>query len=442
MEEVELAPIPATPALAHEVGLLRRLTGNRFVRQGSEMVFWRIMALGFGAAGSIWAARCLGPENLGISGMIIATVAQAVLLVDLNQNVLFVRKFKACESDEERTLLVSTVFTFRWLFCLVIVAVGIPLAVLIQIPTEWRVGIAAAFPLLLLSCNQPIWVLQAQENLPASFKAIAIPPIITASIYFSFFRPGVSSGFDVIVQAMGQGLAFGLGWHFALKRHAGRILRWDLLSRVWPLIKEGKWLIVTGLVSYIYLTLESPLLGYFRPIDEVGQYRTATKMIGVATSFLAMIPMLLYPRLLEWKKEGHQILWQRQKKIAIIALCVLIPSSGAAFALAPLMYRLIYGPQFEAAALPFAILLTSHFIGVVNSVFALGLWAQGEDRRLTALMTGVAVVSLGCNLLLVPEYGMLAAAAVHSGSEVLILIGVVVLAQAPRNSPRSRATSD
>ena len=51
-------------------------------------MLWRGLALGAAAAGAIWAARCLGPGNMGISGMILSTANQLAILIDLRNRIL------------------------------------------------------------------------------------------------------------------------------------------------------------------------------------------------------------------------------------------------------------------------------------------------------------------------------------------------------------------
>lgn len=403
---------------------------SRFFRQGAQMVFWRILALGFGAAGSIWAARCLGPENMGISGMIMATTGQAVLLIELNQNALLVRNYAHITSEGERSDLISSVFTFRLFLCSAMILVAIPILLIADVPAIWHIGIIASIPLLFFSCNMPVWVLQAQQNMPANYKAIAIPSVISAILYFTLFLPGIGPGSDVIVQSLAQACAFVLGWYFALKGRHLRLVQWRTLARVWPLLKEGRWLMLTGLVFYVYTNFDAPLLGYLRPLNELGQYRSATKLVAVSQSFLFMIPLLLYPRLIEWNKIGADFLWRKQRQILIGAVCIIAPLSVVVFLLSPMLYRLTYGPAFQIAATPFAILLTSKLLGVIRDIFCWGLWAQKEDKKVTGLVAVSAAISLLLNFILIPRQGMLAAAWINLISETIILIGAFCMARA------------
>jgi len=56
---------------------------NRTARQAAQMTVLRFLGLGIGAAAQIYAARQLGPEQFGISGMALADSAQCSIVASL-----------------------------------------------------------------------------------------------------------------------------------------------------------------------------------------------------------------------------------------------------------------------------------------------------------------------------------------------------------------------
>jgi O-antigen/teichoic acid export membrane protein len=419
---------------------LRNLRGSPLVRQATQMIATRGLGLAIAAAGSIWASRCLGPHKLGISGMILAILAPMGLLVDLNQDVSLVRRYKACADDDARRELLRETFIFRWALCLgwmLLAATGLAI---FGIPDEeWRLGICAAFPLLLVTINQGAWVLQAQENMPARYRALLVQSLVGAGCYLAFFRPGQNSaGSDIVVMAAAVGCEFTLGWWYArrpLGSGAGFSLahlarQWDRLLRglrsaargYW----DGRWLAITGIVSYLYIYLQTPLVGMLLGTDHVGQYRTATTLLNGFQAFAAMIPALLYPRMIEWNRKGPDHLWQQQWRFLRVAFGFFLPGAIFAFLLAPFAYQVLYGPAFSAAAYPFAMLVVSRMLMVLNGIFGWGLWAQHRDRLFLALTLFTAVISLGLNFVLIPRLGIFGAATVCVISETLMLISTMV----------------
>lgn len=398
---------------------------HRLFKQFAQMTFWRIFALAFGATASIWAARCLGPENLGISAMVVAVAEQAMLIVTLNLNPLLIREYKR-QSDEDQNTLVATVFTYRIVTSMLFGILVIGGMFLWGISIKWWLALVAGIPYFTLICNDSSWLLQARENLPAQHRALAIKSLVTAALFFIFFRPGIAPGWDVVVQVIGIGTAMLISWKWAMDNKSFSLLNFHKFKTIWPMIVEGRWLFLTGVVIYIYNSLGSPLLGWLHSIKELGAYRTAILAAGALQSFLLLINGLLYPRFIEWQKMGTDFLWQRQKALFYFGLLCIIPLTVLTFLLSPWFYKL-YGPKFTHAAYPFAILMTSKYVATLSSVFTLGLWAQHRDRAMLAVTTMAAFSSLIINLLFIPRYGMWSVASATLSSEILILIGAFIL---------------
>lgn len=120
-------------------------------------------------------------------------------------------------------------------------------------------------------------------------------------------------------------------------------------------------------------------------------------------------------------------------RFARVAFCFFIPGALAAFFFAPYVYKLLYGPAFLSAAYPFALLLVSKMIAVLNGIFGWGLWAQHRDGLMLRLTVATAVISLPLNFYLIPHQGLLGAAAVGVICEALMLL---VTAAVSRPKPR------
>ena len=403
--------------------LLRRLLDHRLAHQAGEMVIWQILSRGLAFFASAWAARCLGPEKLGISGMIVATTVQAGLFIVLNLDLLLTRRFKATNDATAREELITTVFTFRMVAGGVLGVAGVVVGLLWFPAPQWRLGILAALPMLLANGDPPGWLLMGQENMPANSRAGALQSLAIAVLYFLFFRPGQAAGSDIVVGAVGACVAFAVGWQAALGRLWPLPFRFRTLARAWPLISEGRWLSFSGIVIYIYCFADAPLIGYLYSLTELGTYRTALMAIGAVNQLLSFIPLLLFPRMLSWKNTGPNMLWRRQNKLALAATLIFVFLAGLNFGVIGWVYPKVFGPVFSRAAYPFAILLIARFVANIGQLYGLGLWAYGEDKKVFLLMAATAGISLLLNLLLIPRYGMWAAVLVNLLSELIIAIG-------------------
>jgi O-antigen/teichoic acid export membrane protein len=209
-----------------------------------------------------------------------------------------------------------------------------------------------------------------------------------------------------------------------------------------PILSEGRWLILMGLINYILINSESPLLGYLHSIKEVGIYRTATTISFGIQGFLIMISDLMYPRLIEWRKQGLEYLWQRQKKVTLVLAAGLLPLGLTSFLITPFLFHFCYGPAFQRAAFPCALLLLSRMIAVLTRVYGYGLVAQKQDRKLAIVCSGIAVFSLISNCIFIPYYGIYASSVNNLVSETLsfaieFFLSYQILLQARKETARA-----
>jgi len=408
--------------------LLKDTVQTEVFRQGAAMSFWRILSLAFATVASIWAARCLGPENLGISAMIISTMLQLSLLVNFNHTPLLVRLYKHRPTKEAQNELIATVFTFRRTASAALIVLTVPLLLCLGLSPKWYLGILAGIPFFLLLTNLADWILQSEGQMAEYYKALTAQALVTASLYLFFFRPGIGPGYDVAVQALGMLVSSCVAWHFATRgRSKFPLYQWHLLPKIVPILYEGRWIALSGFVGYINNGFESPLLGYLSSIKELGIYRTATVLITGVSALLSMISALLYPRYIDWKKQGDAYLWSRQKKISLVFAALFLPLIILAFLLSPLFFYYVYSPVFARAAYPFAILLTARFVGVINGIYYGGLLAHRQDKSMLVITSTVSFICLGLNLLLIPHFGVMAAASVNLTNEFLVLTATFTL---------------
>ncbi len=123
--------------------------------------------------------------------------------------------------------------------------------------------------------------------------------------------------------------------------------------------------------------------------DRWGYYRTAGTLVNGVHAFVAIVPVLLYPRMIEWAAQGARVLWQHQCRVIVVTSWCFLPLAVTVFALSPTLYRLIYGAEFLPAAYPFAVLVVAKMLMMLGGIYACGIAAQGHDRWLL-LITSIS----------------------------------------------------
>lgn len=389
------------------------------------MGVWRIAGLAAGAFGSIWAARCLAPEKLGISGMVNAYGTQAFLFVHMGLAPLLIREYKSSpaerHSDQDR--LISETTSYRLLIALLLSSVWIAVCVVLRIPQDWWFATAMGILSLLASALTTDWVLQAQENQVTQQRLTAFGGFLSALLLFGLIRKDSPAGSDLAVSTIVVLVVCVVTWRISLNGQHQIALSLGRALAGLPRLWKGRWLFLSGILIYVYVRLQVPMLGWLRSTEELGQYRSALQVANGVQPLLALVPALLYPRMIAWSKISKSFLWKKQIEIAGALTLLGAICAVATFLIIPPVYPMLFGPAFQAAALPCCLLILSHIVVLVNGVFSYGLWSLEKDFIMLLIMAVTAAVSLALNLILIPRFGMLAAASVTVFAELMILAG-------------------
>jgi O-antigen/teichoic acid export membrane protein len=409
------SPLPGASVFAP---LLKRL---------QAMLGWRLLAMVVTAAGNIWASRCLGPKNLGMSAAVQAVYTQALLFTNFGQNNFLIRQFKHTDGAKAQLELVENVVALRAASSFLLAGLAIIVLLVQGVPSIWLLPIGAGIALFILEAQTPDWLLQAQENQTAIYRSSLYGAVLGAACYFLLFRPGVSAGANLLVGCASALVVRVLTYKTALSELGLPRLGLEHIRPALRLLWRGRVFFATAIVISIYTQGEQLIVAYYRPIDELGVYKTALQITGAAMPIVTIITSLLYPRFIEWRKRGANYLWMHQLRLGSIALAGCVLGAFAVFAIIPHVYPLMFGPRFMGGALPCAILLTSRMLVIPVCIFVHAIWAHGKDRVMLAITSVTAVFSLGLNFALIPKHGIIYASVANLASEALMLaLGVII----------------
>ena len=391
---------------------------KEILKKSGSMIVWQAITLALSFLSSVWIARCLGPEELGRSGFVVATGWQIVLFLNVCPNTFAVRYLKERENSDEAT---SLIITSRVLISVVyLVLLGLWM-ISGTIPGDWTNLVLLGFSIPILLAFQPLWLHQSLENQSAQYRSSATAAAASCVYVFLFIRPGGIAEQDLVSRLANLFVAVSVGWILTKKGNPLRFVCPTRVKEALSLIWESKVLFAIQFVIYIYVSLEMPLLGYLSSIKDLGLYRTATQLVIAANTFLVMLPLLYYPRFIVWRKESAELLWRNQKRIFGYLVLTVIPAAVVIWTLGPFVLSQIFGEEFAPAGRPFSILLCSKLVVLLHGVFGWGLYAAGRDLVMLCILSSVAVLSLSLNLILLPRFGMMAAASVNLVSETVIL---------------------
>jgi O-antigen/teichoic acid export membrane protein len=368
--------------------------------------------------------RGLGPEAFGDFTAAMVFLFIPVVIADIGFSASVIREISAAPERTERAMRASLPFRA------VVSAgtVGLAAVIGVALPLNERttdallIGSIGSFLTLMTLALLP--VLQAQLRMHWAVAGNMAGRLVTLGATLGAL--GLDLGFKSIVWAQVVGIAVTFVIHLVAVSRTVRI-RPVIDTEYWRNLVLGS--LVIGLaigLSQIYFRIDTVLLALLTDSEEVGLYGAAYKFIELSQFTAAAVAVSMFPPLANFVATGDS----RAMPLVQKSFDVLVV--GAVF-LAVLMLAfpediITYtaGSDYSDAAAALQILAPYVLFGFVNA----GLWrvllARNRDRTLLGMSATVLVINVALNLVLIPEYGYKAAAAVSVVSEALILVPIVV----------------
>jgi PST family polysaccharide transporter len=368
---------------------------------------------------SAYAMRCLGPEQLGIGAFVLSIIAQAAVLGDLGMSIAGVR---AIGNQPDRVNeFVSLVWGVR-LRAAILLSFIVLAGILIFHPVGSFSLWLLALPVLIFSVLNPQWIFQGLERVPA-FNLIQFgQALATALLYVLLFRPGAPARMYILVALIAQGASWIASylWLWRIIKVSWLGFSW---TKIWGMIRSSGFAFAIVLTIFVYTGLDIPLVTLLRSSSEAGIYRSAQGVLSALTPFLAILPLLIYPRLLAWKNHSRA-LFIRNVLGLVVGVAVLAAIIGVSSLIwVPLAFRLLLGQAFSTGIKPCILLVMAKCIVMVGTVPAWGLHSLDLDRRYLWVTLCAAITSITFNLTMIPRVGITAAAMANILSESVITLG-------------------
>lgn len=374
-------------------------------------------------------ARVLEPAGLGSLVMAISVANLIALCVEFGFGVSALRDVSACTSDAQRRTVLDGVLFARGLLAVIVAVIfavtswGFPG----QLPTgstsSLVVGMGAIQGMSLA------WYLQGTRRAPlaAGLDAATQFGWIIAALICVSGPEHVSRVLSCQVAAQALNLLITLriarpGWQ-------GPSVDWRQIAQQ---LKAGVPLFVMRAGVALFTTASVFMLGYLAGATEAGYYNAAERFAGTLIAAFIPASQTLMPWLVRVRGEaGDNAMLGSARRVLIVLFSLGVLATLAFLLCAPLIIKLIVGPQYElsitvlrvlALAFPFAALTQA--VGV-NVMVPLRL-----DRAFTVaiLMAGITCVSSAW--LLIPAHGALGLAVGRVLAEAVIaLVCAVVLAR-------------
>jgi O-antigen/teichoic acid export membrane protein len=214
-----------------------------------------------------------------------------------------------------------------------------------------------------------------------------------------------------------------LAFHIAL-RHLRVRPTWSLsfgqsreiIALSWPLL-------LNALLVNLFFRADVIIIQASQGDRALGTYDAAYKFINMLLLIPSYFTLAVFPLLTRHAAAGTDRLVDSFALAAKLLLIVALPIMLATMLLAPTLIRVLGGDAFlPGSAQALRVLIWFLPLSYVNGITQYVLIATNRQRSISLAFAFAVLFNLGANLVLVPAYGYLAAAAVTVATEVVLFI--------------------
>ena len=400
------------PAQFERSGLSVRLAANSLVQ-----IVGTVLASAIGFVTFIVTARYLGPSIYGDLTAANAFLYVPTVLAEVGLSMIVVREISADEDSTED--IVGGSLPLRALIAVGTVTVSLLIAV--ALPFNHRtelailVGWPGAFFTVMTYAVQP--VLQARLKMHWAVIATIVGRLATLGLTV------VAVIGDLSYLAMMGATVIGLGLTLVLS-----VVFVRRLMRIRLRVDTALWRRLIGPALYLALALgtasitariDTVLISLLKPSRDVGLYGAAYKFVDVSTMIASAIGISLFPVFSRFfVTDARRARGLLQKSLDVVAalsppLIVLI------IGLAPQIIRYSAGHEFAEAVPVLQLLALSLVFVFLRAPLSRFQIAAGAYRPLAWMMLAMLAFNVVLNLVLIPPYGIKAAALVNLATEGL-----------------------
>ncbi|MBI4473811.1 MAG: flippase [Acidobacteria bacterium] len=399
---------------------LKSAAESDFVRKVFETFMTRIGLIGIGLVTSIIVARILGPEGRGRYA--VAAAVSSLIIQFGNLGLPTSNTYSVSRDGKLLPALLGNALAVSFLlggFCALsagmalfvfpnLVAISGSLLILALIGVPFGLGQTLAQNLLI--GIQDIRTYNKIELATAVFGAALLGILIVTGVVT------VESVF--LVGILGVLLAF--LWTF---RRLYRLLDAPVCVS-FPLFRQnlryGFKVYLAAFFAFSLLRIDLLMVQRMRGAAEAGQYAISSSMADMLYLLPSVIGTVLFPKLSA--TSDSLMRWKMTRQVMFVIAGVMSVASGAALFFSTPLIRLMWGPAFLPAAMPFIILSVAMIFYGSNNALSNYLASEGLPWFAVYVWIIALVMNVGANFLLIPSYGITGAAAASLLGYVLVFV--------------------
>ena len=407
--------------------MIRKIAYNTLVAGGARLIGVALSLISIG-----FIARYLGQEGFGSYSLVLAFLFTFNILADLGLYSLMVREISRPNADEKK--IASNIFTIRIIALLIFLGLAAVAVWFFPYSSQIKIGVLiGSIAFFFMSTSQVLMgIFQKYLRTDKSSLAELIGRVAQLSLVVLFIS--LDLGFFAVLGALiiSSFLIFVFNFLFS-RKYVPIKLSFDF--SFWKkTLKTTLPIAVSIVLTLIYFKIDSIFLSLgfinrnsLNVMADVGIYNIAYKILEGLIFFPAMFVGLIMPLLSKHAfsdKEKFKKIFQKTLDILIIFIVPLI--IGLMLLASPIVL-LIGGESFIASAQALQILAIAIGFIFLGTLFGHSIIALDKQKTAAWIYFGGMVFNVIANLIFIPKYSYLGAAATTLFTELIVTILMVWL---------------
>lgn len=407
------------------MGLLQHITSKLHLSGTKEAIvqnlFWavlgKIVNLISGLFVGILVARYLGPEQYGLMNYVISYVFLFLTFSMFGLDSIEVREEARKQKDYQT--IIGTAFGLKIIFSIIFMA--------LVILTSWQLD-ADAFTTMLIAIYSLTIILNSFRVIRNYFMAIVQNEfVVKAEIYSTLIGIGIKLLLLLmsaplvwfLIAYTFDGLLLSSGYWMAYHTKIGSIKDWHF-NRKYAifLLKESFPLLLTNMAVIIYQRIDQVMIGQMIDKESVGYFSVASRFVEVLIYIPMMLAQTITPVLVRIREQSEQDYIRKGQQFMNLSLWLSIFAAAITSLLSFWIVRLTFGEAYLPAVAVLQIMsFKAASVALSNTAGAM-LVTEGLQRWAIFRDGFGCIVCVVLNYLLLPHYGIIAAAFVAIASNV------------------------
>ena len=381
----------------------------------------------------IFAARVIGSAGLGVFSFAMALGSLFFVFEDSGIGVFVTRELISSEYDQKSLLATSLVIKATLLIATSVIflifgkyASSVPGATAI-IPLMTIVLLSDSLREFFFAIYRSEQKMQSEALVKfiTNFLVLAcgVVLVILKPTAFSLalgYAIGGASGFLILILLLRKKI-----WNPI--RYFNQTLIRPIMTAAWPFT-------ILIISNTVILNTDTFFLGHFAKAPEIGAYAAAQRFIQLCYVIPSLFASATFPVFAKKLASGQDFKPGLEKVFAIM-ISVVVPLSLGVILWSSQLIRLVFGPTYQASGPMLEIIALGLVPVFITTTYFNVIFAQNKQNKFVAANITAVIVNVLLDLVLIPKFHGIGAAA--AGTISLTLIAVITYVQFSKHAPIS-----